>query len=148
MLGSCWHTTFLFGLVRLSIAGCLKLIVSDLLWEGQGLIDISRYAQQVVCLRRGKSWKELGSLVDFRSCFCLTLAFVEGYAGLQGTHLNTGLLWVDSVLCGWGREGGREGGEGGREGGEGRGGDCPHFPQTRTFVTAEPSRPPAKRVTG
>ena len=31
---------------------------------------------------------------------------------------------------------------------EGRGGDCPHFPQTRTFVTAEPSRPPAKRVTG
>ena len=38
---------------------------------------------------------------------------------------------------------GREGGEG-----EGRGGDCPHFPQTRTFVTAEPSRPPAKRVTG
>ena len=46
---------------------------------------------------------------------------------------------------------GREGG-GGREGrageGGGRGGDCPHFPQTRTFVTAEPSRPPAKRVTG
>ena len=57
-----------------------------------------------------------------------------------------------------GREGGREGGEGeggrggqgrgegrggeGRggegRGGEGRGGDCPHFPQTRTFVTAEP----------
>ena len=37
---------------------------------------------------------------------------------------------------------------GGREGREGRGGDCPHFPQTRTFVTAEPSRPPAKRVTG
>ena len=54
-----------------------------------------------------------------------------------------------------GREGGREGGEGGEGGegrggeeGEGRGGDCPHFPQTRTFVTAEPSRPPAKRVTG
>ena len=55
-----------------------------------------------------------------------------------------------------GREGGREEGEGrggeGRggegRGGEGRGGDCPHFPQTRTFVTAEPSRPPAKRVTG
>ena len=44
------------------------------------------------------------------------------------------------------REGGREGG--GREGGEGRGGDCPHFPQTRTFVTAEPSRTPASRVTG
>ena len=33
-------------------------------------------------------------------------------------------------------------------GGEGRGGDCPHFPQTRTFVTAEPSRSPVKRVTG
>ena len=61
-----------------------------------------------------------------------------------------------------GREGGRggkggerrggegRGGEGGGEGrgGQGRGGDCPHFPQTRTFVTAEPSRPPAKRVTG
>ena len=75
------------------------------------------------------------------------------------------------------REGGREGGEGGegrggegREGrggegrggegragqgragqgraGQGRGGDCPHFPQTRTFVTAEPSRTPASRVTG
>ena len=64
------------------------------------------------------------------------------------------------------REGGREGGEGrggegrggggragqGRagqgRGGEGRGGDCPHFPQTRTFVTAEPSRTPASRVTG
>ena len=48
-----------------------------------------------------------------------------------------------------GREGGREGrgGRGGK-GGQGRGGDCPHFPQTRTFVTAEPSRPPAKRVTG
>ena len=57
---------------------------------------------------------------------------------------------------------GREGGEGGQgragqgraghgragEGREGREGDCPHFPQTRTFVTAEPSRPPAKRVTG
>ena len=56
-----------------------------------------------------------------------------------------------------GREGGREGGKEGRggegrggegRGGEGRGGDCPHFPQTRTFVTTEPSRPPAKRVTG
>ena len=58
-----------------------------------------------------------------------------------------------------GREGGRRGGEGGEgragqgragEGraGQGRGGDCPHFTQTRTFVTAEPSRPPAKRVTG
>ena len=47
------------------------------------------------------------------------------------------------------REGGREGGEGeGRAGEGGRGGDCPHFPQTRTFVTAEPSRTPASRVTG
>ena len=62
------------------------------------------------------------------------------------------------------REGGREGregrggeGRGGRggegrggqgRGGEGRGADCPHFPQTRTFVTAEPSRTPASRVTG
>ena len=45
-----------------------------------------------------------------------------------------------------GHAGGREGGAGrGRAGegraGQGRGGDCPHFPQTRTFVTAEPSRP-------
>ena len=53
------------------------------------------------------------------------------------------------------REGGREGrggegreGRGEGRGGQGRGGDCPHFPQTRTFVTAEPSRTPAKRVTG
>ena len=49
----------------------------------------------------------------------------------------------------------REGREGGREGrawrgGEGRGGEgtVHHFPQTRTFVTAEPSRTPASRVTG
>ena len=52
---------------------------------------------------------------------------------------------------GRGRAGGGRGGEGrGGEGrgGEGRGGDCPHFPQTRTFVTAEPSRTPASRVTG
>ena len=48
--------------------------------------------------------------------------------------------------AGEGRGGEGRGGEG--RGGEGRGGDCPHFPQTRTFVTAEPSRPPAKRVTG
>ena len=47
---------------------------------------------------------------------------------------------------GEGRGGEGRGGRGGE--GEGRGGDCPHFPQTRTFVTAEPSRPPAKRVTG
>ena len=53
---------------------------------------------------------------------------------------------------GGGREGGRRGDGGGQgragEGRGGRGGDCPHFPQTRTFVTAEPSRTPAKRVTG
>ena len=51
---------------------------------------------------------------------------------------------------GEGRGGEGRGGEGrgkGR-GGEGRGGDCPHFPQTRNFVTAEPSRTPASRVTG
>ena len=49
---------------------------------------------------------------------------------------------------GEGRGRGRAGqgrGEGRAGEGEGRGGD---FPQTRTFVTAEPSRPPAKRVTG
>ena len=43
---------------------------------------------------------------------------------------------------GEGRGGQRRAGQGraGEErGGEGRGGDCPHFPQTRTFVTAEPS---------
>ena len=51
--------------------------------------------------------------------------------------------------AGEGRGGQGRGGQG-REGrgGEGRGGDCPHFPQTRTFVTAEPSRSPVKRVTG
>ena len=58
-----------------------------------------------------------------------------------------------SAGCNFGGEGrgGERGGEGrGGEGrgGEGRGGDCPHFPQTRTFVTAEPSRTPASRVTG
>ena len=53
--------------------------------------------------------------------------------------------------AGQGRAGQGRGGEGrGRagQGREGRGGDCPHFPQTRTFVTAEPSRSPVKRVTG
>ena len=63
---------------------------------------------------------------------------------------------ADSADCRFGdmareREGWKEGGEGGREGGEGgegRGGDCPHFPQTRTFVTAEPSRSPVSRVAG
>ena len=51
---------------------------------------------------------------------------------------------------GEGRGGEGRGGEGAGQGrgGEGRGGDCPHFPQTRTFVTAEPSRTPASRVTG
>ena len=49
---------------------------------------------------------------------------------------------------GWGVEGrGVRGGEGGEgRGGEGRGGDCPHFPQTRTFVTAEPSRLVSKKT--
>ena len=81
----------------------------------------------------------------------------------------SGWTQLDQIWHAGGREGGREGrggewkgrgGEGrGRAGegrgravegraGRGRGGDCPHFPQTRTFVTAEPSRPPAKRVTG
>ena len=45
---------------------------------------------------------------------------------------------------GGGREGRGGGGQG--RGGEGRGGECPHFPQTRTFVTAEPSRTPADRL--
>ena len=49
---------------------------------------------------------------------------------------------------GEGRGSGGEGRGGEGRGGEGRGGDCPHFPQTRTFVTAEPSRTPASRVTG
>ena len=76
----------------------------------------------------------------------------------------SGWTQLDQIWHAGGREGGegREGsgrGRGGQgkagqgragegEGGEGRGGDCPHFPQTRTFVTAEPSWPPAKRVTG
>ena len=88
-----------------------------------------------------------------------------------------GWTQLDQIWHAGGREGGREGragqgrggegegraghgmaGEGGGEGRggqgragevkEGRGGDCPHFPQTRTFVTAEPSRSPVKRVTG
>ena len=49
---------------------------------------------------------------------------------------------------GRGRGQGRAGQGRGGEGMGGRGGDCPHFPQTRTFVTAEPSRTPASRVTG
>ena len=74
-------------------------------------------------------------------------------------HVDTYLLILCSMERGEGRAGEGRGGEGrggeGREGrggegigGEGRGGDCPHFPQTRTFVTAEPSRTPASRVTG
>ena len=88
-----------------------------------------------------------------------------------------GCTQLDQIWHAGGREGGREGGEGGEggedmagegrggegegragqgrggqdragEGREGRGGDCAHFPQTRTFVTAEPSRSPVKRVTG
>ena len=88
-----------------------------------------------------------------------------------------GWTQLDQIWHAGGREGGREGGRGGRggqgrggegrggqgegragqgragegrtgQGREGRGGDCPHFPQTRTFVTAEPSRSPVKRVTG
>ena len=68
-----------------------------------------------------------------------------------------GWTQLDQIWHAGGREGGREGREGrggegrggrGGEGGQGRGGDCPHFPQTRTFVTAEPSRTPASRVTG
>ena len=56
------------------------------------------------------------------------------------------LIAVSATWYAGGREGRREGGrEGGREG---RGGDCPHFPQTRTFVTAEPSRSPVSRVAG
>ena len=50
--------------------------------------------------------------------------------------------------AGQGRGGGGQGRAGQGRAGEGRGGDCPHFPQTRTFVTAEPSRTPASRVTG
>ena len=101
-------------------------------------------------------------------------AVIQSAARLErGRTLNNGFGWtqLDQIWHAGGREGGREGGEGrtghgmagegrggegrggggqGRaeEGGEGRGGDCPHFPQTRTFVTAEPSRSPVKRVTG
>ena len=67
----------------------------------------------------------------------------------------SGWTQLDQIWHAGGREGGREGREGSGRAGQGRGragqwrgGDCPHFPQTRTFVTAEPSRPPAKRVTG
>ena len=47
------------------------------------------------------------------------------------------------------REGGRERGEGGEgRGGQGRAGQGRAGPQTRTFVTAEPSRTPASRLAG
>ena len=72
-----------------------------------------------------------------------TLNNVRGREGGEGGRGGKGV----EGRAGQGRAGQGRGGEGG-EGGEGRGGDCPHFPQTRTFVTAEPSRPPAKRVTG
>ena len=62
----------------------------------------------------------------------------EGRAG-QGGEGGGGEGRAGQGRAGQGREG---------RGGEGRGGDCPHFPQTRTFVTAEPSRSPVKRVTG
>ena len=101
-------------------------------------------------------------------------AVIQSAARLErGRTLNNGFGWtqLDQIWHAGGREGG-EGGEGGEgrggegrggegrggqgrggqgwggRGGEGRGGDCPHFPQTRTFVTAEPSRSPVKRVTG
>ena len=73
----------------------------------------------------------------------------EGRGGRGGEGRGRGRAGQGRGGGGQGRAG--EGGEGrGGEGrvGEGRGGDCPHFPQTRTFVTADPSRPPAKRVTG
>ena len=101
-------------------------------------------------------------------------AVIQSAARLErGRTLNNGFGWtqLDHIWHAGGREGGR-GGRGGRGGqgragegrggegragqgragqgraGEGRGGDCPYFPQTRTFVTAEPSRSPVKRVTG
>ena len=79
------------------------------------------------------------------------LAVIQSAARLERGHtLNN----VRGMEGGEGREGragqGRAGqGRAGQgRAGQGRAGDCPHFPQTRTFVTAEPSRPPAKRVTG
>ena len=69
----------------------------------------------------------------------------EGGEGRGGEGMGRG----GQGRAGQGRGGeGREGRGGEGRGGEGRGGDCPHFPQTRTFVTAEPSRTPASRVTG
>ena len=69
-----------------------------------------------------------------------------GREGEEGREGRGGEGRAGEGRAGQGRGGEGRGGRGGE--GEGRGGDCPHFPQTRTFVTAEPSRPPAKRVTG
>ena len=73
-----------------------------------------------------------------------------GHAGgREGGREGQGRAGQGRAGQGRGGQGGEgRGGEGRGGEGEGRGGDCPHFPQTRTFVTAEPSRPPAKRVTG
>ena len=69
----------------------------------------------------------------------------EGRAGGRAGEGRAGQGRAGQGRAGEGRGGEGRGGEGR---GEGRGGDCPHFPQTRTFVTAEPSRTPASRVTG
>ena len=82
-------------------------------------------------------------------------AVIQSAARLERGRTLNNVRGREGGRGGEGRGGeGRGGGGGGQgragqgRGGEGRGGDCPHFPQTRTFVTAEPSRPPAKRVTG
>ena len=73
----------------------------------------------------------------------------EGRGGGRAGQGRAGQGRAGEGRGGEGREGrGGEGRGGEGRGGEGRGGDCPHFPQTRTFVTAEPSRTPASRVTG
>ena len=103
----------------------------------------------------------------FRRPFCvpnsvalasLTLQVTGPFISPHSNHSSRNSTFSKTERGGEGREGrggegrgqGRAGeGAGQGRGGEGRGGggDCPHFPQTRTFVTAEPSRPPAKRVT-
>ena len=75
----------------------------------------------------------------------------EGRVGMEGGQgrAGEGRGWQGRGGEGRGGEGrAGEGRAGEGEGRAGRGGDCPHFPQTRTFVTAEPSRSPVKRVTG
>ena len=72
----------------------------------------------------------------------------EGRAGGGGGQGRAGEGRGGEGRGGEGRGGEGRGGEGRGGEGEGRGGDSPHFPQTRTFVTAEPSRSPVKRVTG